>query len=258
MSGETIGGEATTGTVQVTGHQGDEIEAYLARPSARARAAAWWCIHHMPGYDRATKEITRRFAEHGYDAICPNLHWRDAPGAGPDDAAAAARAARRRARRAAGRRRRRGRAATCAALPTLQRQGRRDRLLLGRAAGRSWPPARLDLDAAVDCYGAFVVGTPPEGFPLQVGQPRRPAAEPALPAARPVRRRGPATRRPSRSPSWTRSLTRARQGATSSTATTDAGHALLRRRPARLPRRGGASTAGSGSSTSSAATWPPR
>jgi carboxymethylenebutenolidase len=27
----------------------------------------------------------------------------------------------------------------------------------------------LDLDAAVDCYGAFVVGTPPEGFPLQVG-----------------------------------------------------------------------------------------
>jgi carboxymethylenebutenolidase len=26
----------------------------------------------------------------------------------------------------------------------------------------------LDLDAAVDCYGAFVTGTPPEGFPLQV------------------------------------------------------------------------------------------
>src|SRR6478735_2389354 len=49
-------------------------------------------IHHMPGYDRATKEITRRFAELGYDAICPNLHWRDAPGAAPDDAAAASRA----------------------------------------------------------------------------------------------------------------------------------------------------------------------
>jgi carboxymethylenebutenolidase len=26
----------------------------------------------------------------------------------------------------------------------------------------------LDLDAAVDCYGAFVTGSPPEGFPLQV------------------------------------------------------------------------------------------
>ena len=46
----------------------------------------------MPGFDRATKEITRRFAELGYDAICPNLHWREAPGAAPDDAAAAARA----------------------------------------------------------------------------------------------------------------------------------------------------------------------
>jgi carboxymethylenebutenolidase len=27
----------------------------------------------------------------------------------------------------------------------------------------------LPLDAAVDCYGAFVVGTPPEGAPLKVG-----------------------------------------------------------------------------------------
>ena len=26
----------------------------------------------------------------------------------------------------------------------------------------------VDVDAAVDCYGAFVVGTPPEGFPLKV------------------------------------------------------------------------------------------
>jgi carboxymethylenebutenolidase len=27
----------------------------------------------------------------------------------------------------------------------------------------------LDLDAAVDCYGALVTGTPPEGYPLKVG-----------------------------------------------------------------------------------------
>ncbi|HKC29542.1 MAG TPA: dienelactone hydrolase family protein, partial [Jatrophihabitans sp.] len=26
----------------------------------------------------------------------------------------------------------------------------------------------LDLDAAVDCYGAYVTGTPPEGFPVKV------------------------------------------------------------------------------------------
>src|SRR5205807_339886 len=49
-------------------------------------------IHHMPGWDEATKEITRRFAAHGHLAICPNLHDREAQGAGPDDAAAAVRA----------------------------------------------------------------------------------------------------------------------------------------------------------------------
>ena len=27
----------------------------------------------------------------------------------------------------------------------------------------------LDLDAAVDCYGAFVTGTVPDGFPLKIG-----------------------------------------------------------------------------------------
>ena len=49
-------------------------------------------IHHMPGYDRATKEMARRFAELGYDVAMPNLYWREAPGAAPDDAAATARA----------------------------------------------------------------------------------------------------------------------------------------------------------------------
>ena len=41
-------------------------------------------IHHMPGYDRASKEIVRSVAERGYDAICPNLPFREAPGASPD------------------------------------------------------------------------------------------------------------------------------------------------------------------------------
>jgi carboxymethylenebutenolidase len=42
----------------------------------------------MPGYDAATKEITRRFAAEGYLALCPNLYRREAPGASPDDDAA--------------------------------------------------------------------------------------------------------------------------------------------------------------------------
>src|SRR5271170_7607625 len=83
----------TAETIRIAGHGGDEIEAYLARPSNDQPRGGVVVIHHMPGYDRATKEIVRRFAELGYDAICPNLYWREAPGAASDDAAATARAA---------------------------------------------------------------------------------------------------------------------------------------------------------------------
>src|SRR5947209_10006211 len=79
-------------TIRITGHEGDEIEAYLARPGGDESRRGVVVIHHMPGYDRGTKGITRRFAELGYDAICPNLYWREAPNAAPDDAAATARA----------------------------------------------------------------------------------------------------------------------------------------------------------------------
>jgi dienelactone hydrolase len=46
-------------------------------------------IHHLPGYDRATKEIVRRFAELGYDALTPNLYSREGLDVPPEDAAAA-------------------------------------------------------------------------------------------------------------------------------------------------------------------------
>src|SRR5665648_422862 len=68
-------------TVTIGGHGGDEIEAYLALPTGDGPRGGVVVIHHMPGYDRATKEIVRRFAELGYDAICPNLYWRQAPAA---------------------------------------------------------------------------------------------------------------------------------------------------------------------------------
>src|SRR5215471_477021 len=82
----------TAETITITGDGGDEIEAYLARPQERQPRGGMVVIHHIPGYDRATKEIVRRFAEMGYDAVCPNLFHREAPGAAADDAAAAARA----------------------------------------------------------------------------------------------------------------------------------------------------------------------
>ena len=138
-------------TVTIAGHGGDEIEAYLAQPVGRGPLGGVVVIHHMPGYDRRQRRSRRRFAADGYIAVMPNLYSRERPGASPDDAAAAARAAGGVPDDAPGRRRRPAPRSTCVAA-RVQRQGRRHRLLLGRAPvvpGR----LQLKLDAAVDCYG---------------------------------------------------------------------------------------------------------
>jgi carboxymethylenebutenolidase len=157
----------TTGTIRFEGHGGDEIEAYLAVPEGGGPRGGVVVIHHMPGYDRSTKEIVRRFAELGYDAICPNLYVREAPGAAPDDAAATARA-----RGGVPDERLVGDVAAAAAqLRGLPSSNGRVGVIGYCSGGRQsvLVACSLDVDAAVDCYGAFVVGTPPEGFPLQVG-----------------------------------------------------------------------------------------
>ena len=78
-------------TITIAGHNGDEIEAYFARPLEGDAQPSVVVLHHMPGYDRASKEIVRTFAAYGYAALMPNLHHRYAPGAKASDAAAAAR-----------------------------------------------------------------------------------------------------------------------------------------------------------------------
>ena len=153
-------------TITITGHGGDEIEAYLAQPTGAGPYGGVVVIHHMPGYDRSSKEIARRFADEGYLALMPNLYSREAPGASPDDAAAAARAqggvpdprlvgdvdgAARHIKSLASSN---GKIATIGYC-----SGGRQSLLAG---------VSLQLDAAVDCYGAFVVEPPPEGLPLKI------------------------------------------------------------------------------------------
>jgi carboxymethylenebutenolidase len=153
-------------TISLTGHDDDVIVAYTARPLNPGPNGGVVVIHHMPGYDESTKEIVRRFAASGYNAICPNLHHRDAPGASPDDAAAASRAN--------------------GGVPD-------DRLVGDVKAAGDWlkgltssngkvgtigycsggrqsflAACRLPLDAAVDCYGAFVVGEPPAGMGVKM------------------------------------------------------------------------------------------
>src|SRR2546428_656481 len=43
-------------------------------PGQHERAIA--LVHHMPGWDEIYREFARRFAQHGYNAICPDLYCR--------------------------------------------------------------------------------------------------------------------------------------------------------------------------------------
>ena len=78
-------------TVVIQGHQGDPIHAYVARPLGSGPFPGVVLVAHMPGWDEFYKESTRRFAHHGYVAICPDIYCRVGHGA-PEDVAAQARA----------------------------------------------------------------------------------------------------------------------------------------------------------------------
>ena len=156
----------TTTTVELEGQGGDRIPAYLARPDDDTTRGGVVVIHHMPGWDRSTKEIARRFAELDYDAICPNLHHREAPGASPDDASAAVRAA-------GGVPDDRLLGDVGAAVEYLRGLSSSNGKVgvIGYCSGGRQSvlvACNIDVDAAVDCYGAFVTGTPPADLSLKV------------------------------------------------------------------------------------------
>ena len=145
---------------------GEQIEAYTVRAQDPAARGGVVVIHHMPGYDERSKEIVRWFGYLGYNAVMPNLYWRDAPGASPDDAAAAGRAnggipdARLVTDVEAGMDFLRGLPNSNGKVGTIGYcSGGRQSVLAA---------CSLPVDAAVDCYGAYVTGTPPEGFPVAV------------------------------------------------------------------------------------------
>jgi len=154
-------------TVMIAGDGGAEIEAYLARPLGDGPYPGVVVIHHMPGYDWSTKEITRRLAANGYHAICPNIHYHDAPGASPDDAAAASRATggvpdSRLVGDVAG---------AIAQLRSLSTHSGKIGVIGHCSGGRQafLAGCSLNVDAVVDCYGAFIVGAPPAQAALKIG-----------------------------------------------------------------------------------------
>lgn len=150
----------------ITGSGGDEINAYVARPIGAGPYPGIAVIHHMPGWDEATTEIVRRFAAHGYLAIAPNLHYREGPEASPDDAAAASRAA----GGVPDQRFLDDLAGAVEYVRSLKESNHKVGVIGYCSGGRQafLAACSLDVDAAIDCYGAFVVGEPPEGAGLKV------------------------------------------------------------------------------------------
>ncbi|HEX6473008.1 MAG TPA: dienelactone hydrolase family protein [Streptosporangiaceae bacterium] len=156
-------------TIKMIGHNDDEIEAYTARPLGPGPYGGVVVIHHMPGFDQATKEIVRRFAVHGYLTICPNLHYRAAPGASPDDASAATRDA-----GGVPDDRLVGDVAGAARWLRSQTSSNGKVGTIGYCSGgrQSFLAAcSLPLDAAVDCYGGFVVREMPKDIPYPPVRP---------------------------------------------------------------------------------------
>ncbi len=152
-------------TVHMRGHRGDQIDAYLARPFGAGPYPGVVVIHHMPGWDGATKEIARRFAHQGYVAILPNLHFREGK-ATPEENSASVRAA-------GGMPDDRtmgdvqGAIDYLRALPHL---GGKVGIIGYCSGGRQAYLAACTLrgiDAAIDCYGGGVVAKPEELTPRQ-------------------------------------------------------------------------------------------
>src|SRR5271154_5918289 len=84
----------TCENVTIKGDKGAPITAYAARPSGPGPFPGVVLVHHLPGWSEFYIETTRRFAHHGYLAICANLYEREGGGSdgNPDDVAAKVRA----------------------------------------------------------------------------------------------------------------------------------------------------------------------
>ncbi len=159
-------------TLTITGHNQDAIEAYGARPlgGLEAGVPSMVVIHHMPGWDEWSKEVVRKFAQHGYAALSPHLFSRQGRAIGttwrPPRAPPAACPTRR--SWATSRRRR----PTCAQQPYANGKVG----VIGFCSGgrQAYMAAcKVDgLDAAVDCWGGRVVAAPNE---LNERQPQAPS-----------------------------------------------------------------------------------
>jgi carboxymethylenebutenolidase len=146
--------------ISYAGHNGDEIDAYLARPSGEVPFGGVIFLHHAPAWDEVSIEMVRKLAHHGYVTISPHLYTREGKGAtNPEDAAAAGRAA-------GGTPDDQFLGDADGALSFLRAQpycSGRVAIIGGCSGGRQayLAASKLNVDAAIDCWGGSVV-VPPE------------------------------------------------------------------------------------------------
>jgi carboxymethylenebutenolidase len=156
-------------TISLKGLNGDWIRAYFAYPLTDKQVGSVIVNHHAPGWDDATKEITRRFAYYGYAAICPHLYHREGPDLLPEDAAA-------KAREQGGVPDERYLGDAKGALEFLRAQpgSNKKAAVIGYCSGgrQAYLAAcNLDIDAAVVCYGGMITGELPKEIPFKHMKP---------------------------------------------------------------------------------------
>ncbi len=71
-------------TITMTGYQGDPVHAYMSRPLGKGPYPSLVLIPHWPGWDEFCRETARRFSQHGYVVLCPNIFGRFGNGTPPE------------------------------------------------------------------------------------------------------------------------------------------------------------------------------
>ena len=142
-------------TVLIPAGDAEMVEAYLASPLGPGPFGSVVVVHHAPGYDEATKEITRTLATAGLVAICPNLYSRESSlGDDPKEVA-------KKVRSTGGVSDERAvRYVDAAARYLRARLAANGRVgVIGYCTGGRQAvlaACQLEVQAAVDCYGAYV------------------------------------------------------------------------------------------------------
>jgi carboxymethylenebutenolidase len=155
--------------IRLAGHNGDDIDAFSARPLGDGPFPGVVVLHEIFGLVEHIKEVTQKFAHHSYIAVAPDLYTREGPG-DPEDVAARVRAGGGNPDdRCIG-----DVAGTIAQIRRMPNHNGKIGVIGFCSGGRQTYLVACSLsgiDAAVDCYGGRVVAKPEE---LNALQPRSP------------------------------------------------------------------------------------